>query len=332
MNKRRTLARILDASGLLALVDCLPGRNRLLALNYHRVGATPDSPYDPALWSADAEAFTAQLAYLKRHYDVVTAADLPDIARTRRGRYAMVTFDDGYLDNYTCAFPLLRDAGVPATFFVATGYIDAPRVPWWDEIAWMTATSTRDVLRLPGFVDDELPLDATSRGSTREWLLSVYKKLPGDRTETFLDALADASGCGRHPPVTDGGFWMNWDMLREMHAAGMCIAGHTVNHPVLSSLPRAAQAEEIRTCQARLEAEIGVAPAAFSYPVGGPNAFNDDTRACLRELGIEHAFSYHGGFVNFSRWDVHDTPRVAIEPYIDQPWFHAIARLPEVFA
>lgn len=332
MNKRRTLARILDASGLLALLDGLPGRHRLLAFNYHRVGSPPDNPYDPGLWSADAESFAAHLAYLKRHYDVVAPSDLPDIARRRRGRYAMVTFDDGYIDNYTCAFPLLRAAGVPATFFVATGYIDAPRVPWWDEIAWMTATSPHDTLRLPGFVEGELPLGDDARQHTLVKLLSAYKRLPGERTGAFLDALAEASGCGRHPPVDDGGFWMNWDMLREMHAAGMCIAGHTVNHPVLSSLPRAAQEEEIRGCQARLAAEIGVAPAVFSYPVGGRRAFNDDTRACLREMGIDHAFSYYGGFVDFKRWDAHDTPRVAIEPYIDQSWFHAIARLPEVFA
>ncbi|HET8897894.1 MAG TPA: polysaccharide deacetylase family protein [Rhodanobacteraceae bacterium] len=332
MNKRHALARLLDATGLLGLPDRLAKRPRLIAFNYHRIGSLPDNPYDPGLWSADADNFRFQVDFLKRHFDVISPTQLPDIARAPRGRYALITFDDGYIDNYRCAFPILRDAAVPATFFVATGYIDAPSVPWWDEIAWMTATSPQRELRLPDVAADTLSLDPAHRQRSLDRLLTHYKALPGAATAAFLDTLATASGVGRHPPVDAGAFWMNWSQLREMQQAGMCIAGHTVHHPVLSSLPRAEQAAEIHGCQARLHAELGQAPHVFSYPVGGRRAFNADTRACLTEAGIDFAFSYYGGHVDFSHWDHHDTPRVAIEPYIDRHWFRAIARLPEVFA
>ncbi len=73
---------------------------------------------------------------------------LPRVLAAKRGRYGMITFDDGYRDNHATALPILKREGVTATFFVATGFIDAPRLPWWDEIAWMVRTSRQDGLEL----------------------------------------------------------------------------------------------------------------------------------------------------------------------------------------
>ena len=85
---------------------------------------------------------------------------------------------------------------------------------------------------------------------------------------------------------------MTWDMLREMHAAGMTIGGHTIHHAVLSRLTREEQYEEIGGCCARIAAELKAPVRAFAYAVGGRVAFNLDTRACLRHAGVRTAFSY----------------------------------------
>ena len=58
----------------------------------------------------------------------------------------MITFDDGYVDNYELAFPVLKANDAKGVFFVATGFIDEPRLAWWDEIAWMIRSSTPDPL------------------------------------------------------------------------------------------------------------------------------------------------------------------------------------------
>ncbi len=55
----------------------------------------------------------------------------------------MVTFDDGYRDNYDLAFPVLKRHGVPGVFFITTGFLDQRRVAWWDDISWMVKTSSR---------------------------------------------------------------------------------------------------------------------------------------------------------------------------------------------
>jgi peptidoglycan/xylan/chitin deacetylase (PgdA/CDA1 family) len=105
---------------------------------------------------------------------------------------------------------------------------------------------------------------------------------------------------------------MTWDMLREMHAGKMTIGGHTMNHTILARLPREQQATEIRGCGLRIAEELGVTMRSFAYPVGGRDAFNADTRACLREAGVETAYSYYGGFRRFGDWDNYDVRRIEV--------------------
>ena len=134
MRKSTVRSSLMWAAGRLARWTGLVG------LNYLRIGDGRQSPFDRGLWSATAEAFDEQLAWIKKNYDVVSPADLP---AAKSGRRVIITFDDGYRDNYTAAFPVLQRHGLPATFFVATGFIDEPRLPWWDEIAWMVRSSKR---------------------------------------------------------------------------------------------------------------------------------------------------------------------------------------------
>lgn len=118
----------------------LLGRSRVVILYYHRVG-----------WidrlSKPRSHFRADLAYLQKHYECVTMRQL--VARMKSGepirrKLAVVTFDDGYLDNYLSAFPELVRARVPATFFVTTGYIGTQRKFPHDTRALEAGISARD--------------------------------------------------------------------------------------------------------------------------------------------------------------------------------------------
>src|SRR5690606_3050624 len=159
--KKRTAARMLSRTGLGRLFAALMPSSGILILNYHRIGDGSASPYDRELFSADAEAFDAQVARLARDCDVISPADIESVAG-RRGRHVLLTFDDGYLDNYDTAFPILRRHGVQATFFIATGYIDRPRLPWWDEIAWLLRSTAAARLDLRPWLPAPLaPVDGT---------------------------------------------------------------------------------------------------------------------------------------------------------------------------
>lgn len=289
-------------------------------LNYHRIGDGRRTLFDRGLYSATAEDFDAHVRWLKSSFDIIAPRDIEHVVRSKRGRHVIVTFDDGYVDNHAHAFPILRSHGAVATFFIATGFIDEPRLPWWDQIAWMVRTSARSDVEMPGFFEGRVVFDDPERERAVRALLRVYKSLPDDRTAEFLDAAAAATGAGRPPEdVIDlRTVWMTWDMIREMHAGGMTIGGHTVHHPVLARLSRDEQAKEIATCGRRLEEELGVPMTTFSYPVGTPDAFNAASRDCLRERGVLSAFSYYGGMSRLRAWDSYDVRRIAVEQ--DTSW------------
>lgn len=332
MMKKAIATRLLCRSGLRALLGRAIEWSGVLVLNYHRVGNGKDSPFDRGLWSADAEAFTDQIRFCKSQLDLITPDDIPRVVANGSGRYALITFDDGYRDNYEIAFPILKAEGVPATFFITTGFVDAPLLPWWDEIAWMVRTSRQDRVELPRWIPAPISFDEPDREEAVRTLLRAYKVMPAESTDRYLDAIAEATRSGRCGKCEGSGFWMNWEMLREMRAAGMTVAGHTVTHPILARAPRERQREEILECGTRLAEEMGEPMSYFSYPVGGPNSFNSVTHDCLREAGVRYAFSYYGGFRRFGDWNNYDVRRVAVETYLTADWFRSIVTMPQFLA
>jgi peptidoglycan/xylan/chitin deacetylase (PgdA/CDA1 family) len=332
MMKKAIATRLLCQSGLRALLGRAMEWSGVLVLNYHRVGNGKESSFDRGLWSADAEAFTDQIRFCKSQLDLITPDDIPRVVANGSGRYALITFDDGYRDNYETAFPILKAEGVPATFFVATGFVDNPQVPWWDETAWMVRTSRQDRVELPEWIPAAISFDEPDREQAVRTLLRAYKAMPAESNGRYLDAVADATRSGRCGTDVGRGLWMTWDMLREMRAAGMIVAGHSVTHPILARAPIERQREEILGCGTRLAEEIGEPMRYFSYPVGGPNSFNSGTQECLREAGVQYAFSYYGGFRRFGDWSSYDVRRVAVETYLTADWFRSIVTLPQLLA
>lgn len=332
MSKRELAARLFNLTALGALLQRTRLGEGLLVVNYHRIGDPEKSRFDPALFSATAEAFDEQIRFFKRSFDVISPDDLPRI-RSARGRYLQITFDDGYVDNHALALPILERHGVSATFFVATGYMDAPHVPWWDELAWMLSGSRKASIPRADWLPEPILLDsfaARKRGLRRLNALYTQTALP-DRG-ALLDRVAEATGAGRCAPEAARDLWMTWDMVRDLHRRGMHIGGHTVHHVELSRFKREEQAEEITTSKRRIEEETGAPVRVFSYPFGWPTAFNDDTRICLRDAGISFAYSYYGGHQRAGAWDDHDLRRVAIEADLSPHLFTAMGTVPSWFA
>lgn len=334
MGKRELLASGLDRTGLGELIFRIARWRGLLVFNYHRIGDPAHSLVDHALWSASQEEFDRQVAFLKHHCDVVGVSDLDGALNRRKARAVLITFDDGYRDNFDLAYPVLRAHGTPAVFFIASGFLDHRVLAWWDEIAWMVHSSSRELLRWNGAIGrEEWHLSGPEeRERVIQRLLRQYKSLNTDETQPFLERLAAETGSGRCPADVADGIWMTWDMVREMDQNGMDIGGHTVNHPVLANAPTEVQRREIRESKRRIETELGHPITAFSYPVGQRDSFTPQTKELLREAGYQWAFSFFGGFAPAPRFDCYDLPRVAVSPLISPVLFRSTARHPWLFA
>jgi peptidoglycan/xylan/chitin deacetylase (PgdA/CDA1 family) len=332
-SRRDRAAALLAKPGFRTILRRLPRWRGVVVLNYHRVGNRAGQPWDRTLWNADADFFAGQLKTIARHADVVTPEQVVALAReNRRGRHVLLTFDDGYRDNYDIAFPLLRENGLTATFFPVAGFLDEGGAPWWDELAWMVRHATRETIelgddRLPG----TLPL-GPDQDETIAALVALYKTLAGDQTDLFIEEVAEKTGAGRCCVADSAELWMSWDMVRELRAGGMSVGGHTMSHPILARLPIDSQEREIAGCADRLEQELGSPMRWFAYPVGARDTFTVDTQQLVREAGVELAFSFFGGFASFARWDSLNVPRVHVGPGHGPDLLQAMLGLPRHFA
>ena len=214
----------------------------------------------------------------------------------------LLTFDDGYLDSYTTAYPVLAARGVSAIFFLVTEFVRGAKVPWWDSIAWMCRRS-----RGPGKLDTAAARAA--RAAAAE-LIATYKSLDADAAQAMLAALPARLGVS--PPDDARDLFLSVEQAREMVRGGMTIGAHTRTHPILSTLPREAQRDELRGGKAWLEEALGRTVATLAYPVGSPDAFTDVTRCEARYAGYRVAFSYHGGINALASTDPYDVKRIPV--------------------
>jgi peptidoglycan/xylan/chitin deacetylase (PgdA/CDA1 family) len=298
--KRELLSQALFRSGAAFLLGQLPERNSLLVLNYHRIGNRDDDPFDPEVFSATGDQLNEQLTYLKRHISLVTLEEamafvdgtIYEKGRHRRCR-VLITFDDGYLDNYEIAFPILRSHGVQGVFFLATGLVGSCFVPWWDHIAYLmkTARLRRFCLRYPA----ELVVDFDKNGMTKSLcdVFNLYKRPENtDPTRFICDLREEVKG---NDPSRTMRRFLNWNEAREMASGGMAIGSHTQDHHVLSQLRPDQQRLELAQSRAILREQLGMEIDALAYPVGTATSFSDQTQQLAQEVGYRAAFSFYGG-------------------------------------
>lgn len=280
------------------------GGARLSVLIFHRVLPQTDPLFPEEI---DATRFDAICSWLRRWFDV-----LPLDAALRRlyegslaARAAAITFDDGYADNHDLALPILRRHGLPATFFVATGFLDGGRM-WNDTIIESlrrTALPSLDLSQQLGSDWGPVPLDdAAARRAAIERAIAHAKYLePAVRTD-FVEQLAAA--CRAELPTA---LMMTSGQVRALAAAGMAIGAHTLNHPILARLGDDEARREIADGRVHLQQIIGQRVGLFAYPNGKPGSdyLPRDVRL-VRELGFDAAVSTAWGAASRAgdRWQV----------------------------
>lgn len=336
--RRPRLARALRTAGLLPLLGRLRRvwREDLRILAYHRVLPEVDAAdfrFDPELVSASVDAFRAQLALVRRHCAPLRFDELLDHLERGRPlppRAVLITFDDGYDDNYRHAYPLLREAGLSAMFFVSTGHIDSGRPYLYDWLVHMLSVTRAATLDLPQLgMRAAVPAALSARRALAARVLDRIKTLDADAQRALVERLAEdwALPIRSHPDCRP----MDWGMLREMRAGGMEIGSHGVDHNMLAKLPPARMREEVFASRARLQAELGAPAEVISYPVGGYDAYDAAVVAAVRDAGYRMACSYVAGAQPLPPQERYGLRRIPVERHMDAAWFEGMLALPEWF-
>ena len=207
----------------------------------------------------------------------------------------MITFDDGYYDNYSVAFPVLKKHKVPGIFFLATELVGSPIIPWWDEIAYLLRNSCGNSYQLPSSSNlyhlDEKNIDDTIRRiifeAKRLKNIAITQVVEHIR-KSFPDAY-NSLGNGKES------LFMDWSDAIDMANNGMEIGSHTNSHQILSQLSDAEQKQEIATSKQIIEERLSREVVSIAYPVGRYHCFNEVTCNESELAGYKIAFNNEPG-------------------------------------
>jgi peptidoglycan/xylan/chitin deacetylase (PgdA/CDA1 family) len=316
MTKRDLYAKTLGRIGVVSLLESLPQPDSLVVFNYHRVGDRRGNIFDAGVFSATAEEFDDQIEVLRRRYHIATLDEAVEMVSGHmpvKGVNVLITFDDGYLDNYQNAYKILKSHGVQGTFFLVSSYVGSSVIPWWDRIAFYVRQSQRPLLQLSYPEPYSRPLPLGRRQTIVMDVLNLFKSVRTSDPQRFLTELREACEPIAELP-NDPKLFLNWDQAREMVAGGMAIGSHTDSHQILGKLGREDQIAELTVSRSILMEKLGIKIDTLAYPVGGRTHFNEITTSVLDQLGYRAAFSFYGG-VNFPgqmrRFDVQRVPVAA---------------------
>ena len=282
-------------------------KQSLTILVYHRVLREPDPLRQGEVV---ADVFAEQMRFLSRNFVVLPLLEAARLLKQGRSppRACCITFDDGYADNLTVALPILKTYDLPATVFVATGYLDG-KCMFNDAVIDAVARSESSRLDLRELDLGSHRLETLSdRQAAVTSILRQFRYRAPDIRENDLSRLYDIAACGPLP----AGNMLSHDQVRELASQGVEIGGHTVTHPILTSIDDARAKQEILMGKRQLEQITGKQVKAFAYPNGGPGKdYALRHVAMAKEIGFEVAVTTARG-VSDRNSDVFQLPRCAL--------------------
>lgn len=271
--------------------------NGLYCFNYHRIGDPNSTPYDPNVYSCNEQLFEEHIQFYKSNFDVISIEELESLATTTKkfnNKFAVITFDDGYIDNYRLAYPILKSYKTPAVFFIATDFIDKDILPWWDEIAYLVKLSKKETIKLDGW-NNALSIPKTNKCQAIKNILQTIKSDASKNMQEKIIMLKLALGINKDFITPHEDLFVSWEMLREMKENGMSIGSQSCSHRIMSHLSTNEQQHEADNSKQRINTELSDNISSFAYPVGGKDAFTLETEQILAMTGYAFGFSFIPG-------------------------------------
>ncbi|MEZ5550308.1 MAG: polysaccharide deacetylase family protein [Pseudomonadales bacterium] len=318
-------AGLLHYSGALFLYGQFALRGRISCLLYHRVLpedliATSDSNRGLIVSSA---TFEKQMRFLKRWYPPSDSGVLDDQGNPSKIS-VLVTFDDGWQDNFDHAAPIMRAHDIPGVIFLATDYIGTDNLFWQEKLI----KAVRRIWSASGGEDPRLERIIQRKSRSRESrtaraLISEYVSDLKTRGEGEIRAALDVFGAASRNIVAadEVDRFMTWSQARELLASQRIEFGsHTASHRMMTQLDDENIEEELSVSRQKLERELSREGILFAYPNGDRN---ERVERILDGSAYRYAFEVRPGFadpvrepVSLKRMMIHD----GIAPNI--PMFH----------
>lgn len=321
---RQTIAGLYDWSA----IHRYRHRGKVLVLAYHRVlshEVLRRQWVQPGMYVL-ADVFDQQMECVRRHFHVLGFPELLERWRTKdwdqAQRYCVITFDDGWLDNYVSAFPVLKRYGIPATIFLPTDYIGTNQWFWPDKLCYLMkcarceggrageGAAVRAVLqRIPGIDENQCNVVMSAKPDMADEIcdevIERCKQLPLETVTRLIDSLAEAL----EATVPNERVIMNWDEVAHMSRNGITFGSHSCSHRILTTLTRPEIEMELENSKkALVERQVNYVPV-FCYPNGNTTA---DIQRLVEGSGYVAATGVRAGVEGACPYNQFEISRVMI--------------------
>jgi peptidoglycan/xylan/chitin deacetylase (PgdA/CDA1 family) len=261
--------------------------NRCYILMYHMIPQEPTG-LPGEVTKAD---FEKHIKHLSKNYNIISLEDFIFRVREKQSlrRCVVITFDDGFRDNYENAYPILKKYGVPATIFLLTGRIEDGKAPWFMQFRHSFMKTVLDEISFDyEDINFNLPLKSINDKKTSATKAMLYlQTLPDHKRIDMAKVIIEDLTVGEIDELQ--GVMLTWDQIREMSENGISFGAHTINHPVLSNLPSKEAENEIISSKRIIEEKIDKEIVHFAYPFGRTGQYNNQTIKILKENGFKCA-------------------------------------------
>ncbi len=234
------------------------------------------------------DVFNKQMAYLADNFIVVSLVEIVQRIKTGKSlrNCAIITFDDGFMDNYINAFPTLKRLKLPATIFLSTGSIDSRQPPWFIKIRNAFMTTKRNFFQLKlGKSDTALSMrNVLERVKASDAVMNFLKKCRDEERGYWVDEINNYLKGDNLSNLKR--LMLDWDEVREMAKDQIDFGAHTVNHPVMSQMDLKDAKKEILESKRRIEDELEKEVKAFAYPFGRKEDYKSEISDILRECNF----------------------------------------------
>jgi len=274
-------------SGLWLLFRFL-NRNKIAVLMYHGV-----TDKDINCWTQlPKDKFEIQMRYISRNYSPRHLTDAAKILRRdiAPSKYAIViTFDDGFNNNMTTAYPILKRYSIPAIIFLATSFVDKnPRFAgllWTDYILALFRNTGLKQVDLSDINLGKYDLiNLQDRHQAKETVCRALKKLNYDEKNRIIEIISSRLGNKISSDDYEIFRSLDWQDVSVLSKERLIEFGaHTVNHEILSRMPKNAAEKEISDSQITIGKATGKPVSFFAYPNGTRADFNNETKAIAAE-------------------------------------------------
>ena len=220
-----------------------------------------------------------------------------------------LTFDDGYIDNYTEAYPILKSYNCPFCIYITTGFLEKKKIPWWYKLESI-------ILNLKNITSPENKYYHLKKMKDKNLaFLDIRKNLMTNK-ESY-DSFNKWIDINYKRNLNNYNYrlFMNWEEILNLSKDKLVTIGaHTKSHPVLSHLTHESAHKEIEEAQKILQYKINQEINHFAYPFGEEKDFSFKDIDILKQLGFKSAVSTRSDYLKLEKNLLYNLPRVFFGP------------------